>query len=71
MQAQAAAARAGGDHRKAPSSISLLNQTSLSGNMNGSNLQMPGIHGPGGPGSLQGRPNIANVANMGNIAMTH
>lgn len=56
------------DHRKAPSSISLLNQTSISNNLNTSNLLIPNI------GSHQagqgGRPNFGNISNMGNIAMT-
>ena len=44
--------------RKAPSSISLLNQTSIPNNLNTSILLAPG------------RVNLANVNNMGNIAMT-
>jgi len=55
MQQQQQQQKVGG---KAPSSISLLNQTSIPNNLNTSNLLAPP------------RMNLANVNNMGNIAMT-
>lgn len=52
---------AGENQRKAPSSINLLNNTSMTNHLNNSNL-LP---------ANQGRMNLANVINMGNISMTH
>lgn len=51
------------DQRKAPSSINLLNNTSMTNHLNTSNL-LPS-------NSKIAKVNLANVNNIGHISMTH